>query len=275
MFRSIVPFLGCVLFSVAVVAQKSTASAQVHQLERTFEIQSINTHKHKVWVYLPKNYTTSNVRYPVIYMHDGQNLFDAETSYAGEWGVDEFMDDLYDQTRKGFIVVGIENAGVERINEYTPWPNEKYGGGKGALYMRFIVDELKPFIDRNFRTKKNAKNTALIGSSLGGLISFYGGLEYPQVFGKIGAFSTSFWFSEEVKAFIADKAEKARIKLYLIVGQKEGYGMDVSNRETHQLLLKNNFNKNNLFFYIDPEGEHNEAFWRRVFPDAIKWLFNY
>lgn len=255
-------------------ASKSTANKQVQLLDTTFVVAGASSFNHKVWVYLPKNYAQNNKSYPVLYMQDGQNLFDKSTSYAGEWEVDESLDAIFDTTGRGFIVVGIENAHKDRINEYTPWAHEKYGGGQGDKYMNFLATSLKPYIDSRFRTKKSAKNTALIGSSLGGLISFYGGFEYPDVFGKIGAFSTSFWFSEKVGDFIKQKAKKSDVKLYLIVGKKEGYNMDVSNKEAYDLLLESGFNKKQLHFQIDPEGEHNEVYWKSAFPDAIKWLFN-
>ncbi len=115
---------------------------------------------------------------------------------------------------KCFIIVGIKNTEKQRINEYTPFKNEKYGGGKGNLYIDFLINEVKPYIDENYRTKTNAKNTAIIGSSLGGLISFYGGLKYPKVFGKIGALSTSFWFSDEIYNFAEIHGNQKKSKIF-------------------------------------------------------------
>ncbi|NJN50344.1 MAG: hypothetical protein HC798_04385 [Polaribacter sp.] len=94
-------------------------------------------------------------------MHDGQNLFDKSTAYAGEWGVDEILNEIYTKTNKGFIVVGINNDGKERLNEYSPWKNEKYGGGNADAYLEMVIKELKPYIDSNFRTKINAKTQQL------------------------------------------------------------------------------------------------------------------
>jgi alpha-glucosidase len=273
MIKNTVLFFVVGILSSLSFAQEGTASKQVHLLDTTFVFPAINDFEHRVWMYLPKDYDRSTKNYPVLYMHDGQNLFDDSASYISEWAVDESLDDLFDKTGKGYIVVGIENAGEQRINEYTPWSNEKYGGGHGVQYMQFIVDHLKPYIDNRFRTKKDAANTALIGSSLGGLISFYGGLQYPNIFGKIGAFSTSFWFSEKVNGFIKEKVKKAEIKIYLIVGGQEGYNMDSSNQEAYELILEHGFSKDNIFFKIDPEGKHNEAYWKNAFPAAIKWLF--
>ena len=251
---------------------KSTASKNVSIIEKEFIIPNLNKISHKVWVYLPPNYESTSKKYPVIYMHDAQNLFDKSTSYAGEWEVDESLNNLFKKTGKGFIVVAVENGGEERINEYTPWPHKKYGGGKGAVYIDFIVSTLKPYIDANYRTKKQAKNTTLMGSSLGGLISYYGGLKYSKTFGKIGALSTSFWFSDKVKDFTLKNGKKKKTKLYLLVGGKEGQGMDTDTRNMEELLLQTGFKSSNLKVKINAEGGHNEAFWRSEFLEIVKWL---
>jgi len=145
----------------------STKSENVSILEKEFVIDGLNDISHKVWLYLPPNYDSSEEKYPVIYMHDAQNLFDDATSFVGEWDVDGTLNALYEKTGKGFIVVGVENGGEKRIEEYTPYKNEKYGGGKGAIYIDFLANELKPYIDKNYRTETNSENTAIIGSSLG------------------------------------------------------------------------------------------------------------
>jgi len=262
------------VFSQNTSEKKSTASSNVSLLKKEFVIPNLNTNSHKVWIYIPPNYDKSSKKYPVIYMHDAQNLFDAATSYAGEWQVDETLNKLYEKTGKGFIVVGIENGGAERINEYTPWKNEKYGGGKGAIYMDFIVNSLKPYIDANYRTKKQQKHTGLIGSSLGGLISYYGGLQYPKTFGKIGALSTSFWFSEKVVDFTQENGNLKNVKLFLLVGGKEGDDMDKDTQKMEKLLLKTGFNSKNLKTKINPEGKHHEAFWSNEFSAIVSWLYN-
>jgi alpha-glucosidase len=262
------------LFSQNTAEKKSTAASNVSLLKKEFIIPSLNTISHKVWIYLPPNYDKSSKKYPVIYMHDAQNLFDNASSYAGEWEVDETLNKLYEKTGKGFIVVGIENGGEERINEYTPWKNEKYGGGKGGIYVDFIAKTLKPYIDANYRTKKQQKHTGLIGSSLGGLISYYGGLEYPKTFGKIGALSTSFWFSEKVVDFTLEKGNLKDTKLFLLVGGKEGDDTDKDTQKMEKLLLKTGFKPKNLNTKINPEGQHNEAFWRSEFLEVVSWLYH-
>lgn len=265
-----------ITFSQQTEERKSTASENVSIIEKEFIISNLNEKSHKIWVYLPPNYNSSTKTFPVIYMHDAQNLFDAKTSFIGEWEVDETLNNLFEKTKKGFIIIGVENAGEERTNEYTPWPHEKYGGGKGSMYIDFIVNTLKPYIDQNYRTKPQQKYTGLIGSSLGGLISYYGGLKYPNIFGKIGALSTSFWFSSEVENFTKSNGNIRNVKLYLLVGEKEGEDgfMAEDTKKMIKLLLETGFKSKNLISKINPEGEHNEAFWSSEFLEVITWLYN-
>tara|TARA_R110001606_G_scaffold45795_1_gene118439 strand:+ start:15444 stop:16313 length:870 start_codon:yes stop_codon:yes gene_type:complete len=254
--------------------KKSTKAANVSILKKEFIIDGLNDISHKVWLYLPPNYTTSKENYPVIYMHDAQNLFDDVTSFVGEWGIDETLNELYKKTGKSFIVVGVENGGEKRIEEYTPWKHEKYGGGKGDIYINFLANELKPFIDKNYRTKQEANQTAIIGSSLGGLISFYGGLKHPEVFGKIGALSTSFWFSDKVIDFAKENGNQKNSKLFLLVGEKEGDAMVPDTQNMEKLLLEIGFPSENIHTKIVADGKHTESFWKAEFLEVITFLYN-
>jgi predicted alpha/beta superfamily hydrolase len=227
---------------------------------------------HKIWVYLPPDYTTSKKEYPVIYMHDGQNLFDPKTSFAGEWGVDEVLNDLYLKKGVGFIVVGVENVGSERMNEYSPWIHQKYGGGNGDAYLKGIVEDLKPFIDQTYRTKAKAKFTGIIGSSMGGLISYYAGLKYPTVFGKVGVFSPSFWFSEKVVDYTKEKGALQTVKMYFLLGGKEGMTKEFNT--VSDTLLHVGFKKEFLKKKLTPNGEHNERFWNSELLESISWLYD-
>ncbi|PWG05906.1 alpha/beta hydrolase [Polaribacter aquimarinus] len=254
--------------------KKSTKAINVSILKKEFIIKDLNDISHKIWVYLPPNYQSSKENYSVIYMQDAQNLFDNVTSFVGEWGVDETLNEHYKKTGNSFIVVGVENGGEKRIEEYTPWKHKKYGGGKGAIYVDFLAKELKPFIDANYRTKTDAKNTAIIGSSLGGLISFYGGLKYPDIFGNIGALSTSFWFSDNVIDFVKENGNQQNTKLFLLVGGKEGDSMVPDTKNIFNLLIETGFPKENIVKKIVPKGEHNEAFWKSEFLEVITFLYN-
>lgn len=265
----------------AQVEKKNTASPNVSVLKQEFVLSTLNQKSHKIWIYLPPDYSNTTKRFPVIYMHDGQNLFSDHASYLSEWGVDETLNRLYKKTGKGYIVIGIENAGEERTNEYTPWTKRKDvdipdfpDGGGGALYMDFIVNIIKPYIDTTYRTKPDRDNTGLIGSSLGGLISFYGALEYPEIFGKIGALSPSFWFSNKVWPFATSKGRLKSSRMYLLIGEKEPAFMVSDTKKMYDLLLLNGYETDNLVYKSDPEGAHEEPFWGRTFAEVIEWLFS-
>lgn len=195
--------------------QQGKASIKVATF--TIEAPQLNTTK-KIWLYLPKNYDATKKKYPVIYMHDAQNLFDAKTSYVGEWNVDEKLDSLNAQV----IIVGIEHGNEKRMSELTPYKNSKYGGGDAHNYLDFIVKTLKPEIDSKYRTKTDAKNTGIIGSSLGGLVSYYAILKYPEVFGKAGIFSPAFWFNRKEIIELTTIVPSLKTKIYFLCGDNEG-----------------------------------------------------
>ena len=255
------------LFYSTANAQESTASKQVSTF--TMEAPQLKTTR-KIWLYLPKNYNASTKKYPVLYMHDAQNLFDAKTSFAGEWTIDEKLDSLNAQV----IVVGIENGGDQRLAELTPFKNAKYGGGKAANYMDFIVNTLKPAIDKKYRTKSNAKNTMIMGSSLGGLTSFYALLKYPTVFGKAGVFSPSFWINRDSIFSLAQDTQKLKSKIYFLCGDNEGDEDVIPDLNKIEYIVNTKrcscemLNKK----VIVKGGQHNEKLWRDRFVKAYLWL---
>lgn len=256
------------LFIFKANAQQSTASKQVSTF--TIEAPQLNGTK-KIWVYLPKDYTSSTKKYPVIYMHDGQNLFDATTSYVGEWNVDEILDSINAKA----IVIGIEHGGDKRIEELTPFKHEKYGGGKADAYLEFIVNTLKPKIDATYRTKTGKKNTAIFGSSLGGLVSFYAAIKYPETFGKVGCFSPSFWFGRNEMNDLLAKTKDFDTKIYFLCGDNEGDAdviPDMKNVE-HWVNTKRCECKKLNKEVIVKGGQHNEKLWRENFKKAYLWLF--
>lgn len=259
-------FLAVLLLFTLIGKAQSTASKNVSTF--TIEAPQLSTSK-KIWMYLPENYSKNiQKKYSVIYMQDAQNLFDAKTSYSGEWNVDEKLDSLKAQV----IVVGIEHGNEKRIDELTPFKNEKYGGGNADNYLEFIVKTLKPHIDKNYRTKTKAKNTIIFGSSLGGLVSNYGALKYPEVFGKAGVFSPSFWFSPEIYTF-TEKQSKIKTKIYFLCGDKESDDMVKDLTKMKRLLDT----KRCYCLHLDKTkivkgGEHNEKLWRDHFTEAILWL---
>lgn len=259
--------LSFLLFSTPLFAQ-STASPNVKIFSIPApQLDTVRT----IRLYLPESYSNSEKNYPVIYMHDAQNLFDKATSYVGEWKVDEYLDSL---ASKEVIVVGIDHGGDKRIDELTPFPNEKYGGGKGAAYVDFIKNELKPYIDQHYRTLKDPANTTIFGSSLGGLISFYAVLKYPDTFGKAGVFSPSFWFSDKIYDFAEAATVDPSTKFYFLAGTKEGEEVIPNLEKMLNLLRKKGLEKQNYKVKFVEGGEHNEALWSSAFPAAFEWLMN-
>lgn len=254
------------LFLNTLYAQ-STASKQVTKF--VIAAPQLDTLK-TIWVYLPKDYQNSEKRYPVVYMHDAQNLFDVETSYVGEWNIDEYMDKL---TYNKSIIIGIEHGNEKRIDELTPYKHEKYGGGKGENYLTFIKNTLKPHIDVTYRTYSDAVNTSIFGSSLGGLISFYAAIKYPDTFGKAGVFSPSFWFSEKIFDLVQSTEIKETSKFYFLVGNEEGDKMVPDQERMVALLKSKGVKEKQIENHIIEGGKHNEAFWSAHFGNAYQWLY--
>lgn len=250
-----------------------TTTENVSIMDEDFYMPQLDRNR-RIWIYLPLDYETTDKMYPVLYMHDGQNLFDNLTSFIGEWGVDESLNELYDSGYQTPIVVGIDNGGVLRLDEYSPWINPEYGGGDGDEYIDFIVETLKPYIDENYRTKSDRSNTGIMGSSMGGLISFYAGLQYPDVFSRLGVFSPSFWFDDSVFTMAENFDKQHDFKIYMLVGHLEGSGMENNQGAMYDLLLDNEFTEDEVVSIISPDGQHSEWFWQREFPEVYLWMFN-
>lgn len=244
----------------------STATKQVKILDTAFLIPQLNRAR-RVWIYLPKDYTVSGKRFPVLYMHDGQNVFDDATSFSGEWGVDEFLD----STRsKSCIVVAIDHGGAKRINEYCPYDMERFGKGEGDAYVDFLAKTLKPYIDKNYKTLKTSKSTFVAGSSMGGLISMYAVLKYPDVFGGAGVFSPAFWVGPAIHNDIKTKGKKVNAKLYFYGGKLEGESMIPEMLKAFEGM--SDVSRSKMISVIRDEGKHNEPTWRKEFPLFYQWL---
>lgn len=250
----------------------STASPTVSVMKPSFYIPQLNRYR-RIWIYLPPDYASSSKRYPVLYMHDGQNLFDNRFAFAGEWNVDGTLDALHSQGDWGCIVIGIDNGGQSRIDEYSPWQNGRLGGGEGDAYMRFIIHTLKPYVDSAFRTLPDREYTGLMGSSMGGLISYYGGLQYQDVFGKVGIFSPSFWFSPQTYSFADTMHRRAPMRIFMMGGQNEGGNMVRKMDSIYQRLRGRGFSEQELRQEVFADGAHSEWFWKREFGPAYQWLF--
>jgi predicted alpha/beta superfamily hydrolase len=251
------------------VQQKQhTASANVHIITENFDMPQLGRQR-RVWIYLPADYATSHKKYPVIYMHDGQNLFDEFTAGYGEWGVDEILDKL--SVDKQCIVVGIDHGGEHRLMEYNPY-DSKYGKGEGDKYVDFLVNTLKPYIDEHYRTKKQAKYTTVAGSSMGGLISAYAVLKYPDVFGNAGIFSPAFWIASNIYTYAQGKNISSKTRFYFVCGDIESKDMVGDMKKMIDILAAKGVTKANDTYVIMPGYKHSEKQWNVDFPAFYNWL---
>jgi predicted alpha/beta superfamily hydrolase len=243
-------------------AQLSTAGSDLHVLPSVYSPQLENSRP--VVVYLPPSYRSQRGRrYPVVYMHDGQNLFDRGTSFGGvTWGVDACMARLAAEDMEA-IVVGVWHA-EDRQSEYTP-----YGDCAGPAYLQFLVKTLKPLIDGTFRTYKNRPNTGIVGSSMGGLISTYAFFKHAATFGFCGAMSPAYW-SANGAIYTTVKRLKGKLgRVYLDNGNQE----NSARRMVNFLGTYKGYIVGDTLEYVDdPRGEHNEASWARRLPDALRFL---
>jgi predicted alpha/beta superfamily hydrolase len=248
--------------------KKHTASANVKIIDTAFLIPQLDR-KRRISIYLPPGYNASHKKYPVMYMQDGQNIFDEFTAYAGEWAVDECLDILIKKGAPPCIVVGIDN-GPERMQEYNPYEYEQFGKGEGDLYVDFLVKTLKPFIDGHYRTMPSQNNTTIAGSSMGGLIAYYAALKYPDVFGNAGVFSPSFIIADSIKDFTVSNSNKLTGKLFFYIGEKEEESNVKRVNEIVQILGENSSAL--IYYTIDPDSSHNEQAWRKWFGSFYKWI---
>ena len=225
-----------------------------------------------ILVYLPSSYAKSDKALPVIYMHDGQNLFDPATSFAGEWGVDTAMAKAPRKGRRA-IVVGIPNAGAGRIHEYSPFVDARIGGGKGDAYLDWLEETVKPLIDSRYRTLASAEGTGIAGSSLGGLISLYAFFRNPSRYGFAGVLSPALWFADRDIFRFVESAGYVRGRVYLDVGTREGEGTLANAHQMRDQLLAAGYQRGkDLMWVEDKGGMHNEAAWGRRLRTALPFL---
>lgn len=278
-------------------AQTVSAAARPHTLtgdvrtHATFSSRFLPTDR-DVLVYLPPGYDdpkNAGRRYPVLYLHDGQNVFDSATSFIpgsdGEWHADETAERLITAgVVEPLILVAVANAGVERANEYTLTRDPGFGptgvGGKADLYGRLLVEELKPLIDRTYRTRTGPRDTGLGGSSLGGLATLSIGLDHPETFGKLAVVSPSVWWDRlAIVRRVRAVASRPATRIWLDMGTNEG-GAEYSQvglnnaRLLRRALVAKGWNVGGDLKYVEAEGAgHNEKAWAARFPYILTYLF--
>jgi predicted alpha/beta superfamily hydrolase len=257
-------------------ARQHSASPNVHILAPDFPMPQLRRTR-RVWVYLPPAYAAGTRRYPVLYLQDGQNVFDQFTSFAGEWGVDETLDALAasGQDLSGCIVVAIDNGSKHRLDEYSPWRNRRTKrGGEGEQYVDFLVNTLKPYIDYHYRTQPERAATGIAGSSMGGLLATYAALRRPEVFGRVGVFSPAYWFAgQSLLAYAAQQSPRPDTRWYFVCGTHESPTMVPLMTAVRDALHDAGVPSKNLSFKVLADGQHAEWFWQREFEPAYSWLF--
>ncbi len=224
----------------------------------------------KLRLLLPFNYATTNYRYPVVYALDGQNLFRAEDAFGGRhWQVPESMAKM--PKRLQAIYIGIDNAGSNRIYEYAPYKRGHQGGG-GSDFVHYIINEIKPQVDKSYRTLPQAETTGIIGSSMGGLLALWAGLRFGEVFGRVGVLSPSLWFNQQVFQLAEhDVGEKS--KFYISGSIRESARMLPGLSRLHEAMQRGGFSHDQFRIVIRERGRHNEALWAKEFPKMHRWLF--
>jgi predicted alpha/beta superfamily hydrolase len=230
-------------------------------------------------VYLPPHYHDDpQRRFPVLYLHDGQNLFDAATSFVPgmDWHVGQTADNfILNGAVQPLIIVGIFNAGKARINEYTPTKAPRLGGGRADLYAKFLMQEVMPFVQREYRALSDPQFTGIGGSSLGGLLSLYVGLKHPQAFGRIAALSPSVWWNQRViYRFAAAALAAPRPRIWLDIGTQEGPRIVPEVEQLRDILLQKGWQLGKDLSYQRIEGaEHNEASWAQRVGPFLQFLY--
>jgi Predicted hydrolase of the alpha/beta superfamily len=237
----------------------------------------------EITIYLPPDYQDRDTtRFPVLYMHDGQNLFEPQRAFipGQHWRLAEAADQVIaERTARPMIIVGIDNTGVSRIDEYTPTADSaRGGGGKADAYGRMLVEELKPIVDAQYRTLPDATNTALAGSSLGGLATLHLGLKRPEIFSALAVMSPSLWWDN--RAIMADVERSNalnaphRPRIWLDMGGREGVEGLANARALRDRMLANGWrNGDNFRYYEDRRADHSERSWARRVPSVLEFLF--
>ena len=245
---------------------------QIHLISDEFEMPQLNK-KRRVWALLPYDYDSSEEAYPVLYLHDAQNLFNEDAQY-GNWEIDKKLAVMSQYNIGKIIVIAIEHAEEDRIKEYNVGKTV-LGAGQGKKYIRFVTDTLKPYIDSKYRTKTEREHTGIGGSSMGALVSIFSGLLYPEVYGKLMIFSPSLWVIPKMEFNTIDFSEAGDTRIYLYAGGDESATMIEQVRKFRKNMITSEFvdDKMKIKLSINDEGQHSETYWSDEFPKAIEWLF--
>jgi predicted alpha/beta superfamily hydrolase len=258
--------------AAAEAARESTVAAPSRFETLTVVMPTLGVER-TLRVYLPRGYTNcEGCRYPVVYFMDGQNVFDAATSYVGEWGADETLDELLVKHDLAVIAVGVDHGGEARMQELSVWENPEFRPAKGEAFLADLVGAVKPAIDARYRTRPAAASTTIVGSLMGGLMAHAAVLRRPDVFGGAIIFSPSYWFSPAIAEETAATPLKSGQRVYVYAGGMESESMLPQARAMFETFSVRS-PSTRLNFLEDPNAGHNEAAWRAALPTALCWRF--
>ena len=253
--------------------KEETYAPIIEVIEDEYLIPQLNR-KRRIAALLPHDYYENNKSYPVLYLHDGQNLFD-DYSPFGNWGVDKSLTTLAKKGMSDIIIIAIDHGGQHRIQEYLPFPTPKYDDNQGHKYVEFMMNTLKPLVDNKYRVRKEREFTGIGGSSMGGLISLYAGLKHNDTFSRMMIFSPSLWLSQEIFVETSKFKPEEKTKIYLYCGGKESTSLHPQMLLIERLLTEPSPFSKNIATKIsyNASGTHQERHWGKEFPKALQWLF--
>ena len=245
----------------------------IQVIEEAYEIPHLNATR-KISALLPHDYYETDKQYPVLYLQDGQNLFNPSAPY-GDWAIDKSIAKLAEEGKGDIIIIAIDHGEQERILEYLPYYHPRYGEGKGSFYIQFMIEKLIPYINSHYRTLTDFQHTGIGGSSMGGLISYHAGLLNPGIFGKMMIFSPSLWMSKMIFEHTKSFEPLNQSKIYLYAGGQESK-QHLPNVKRLEAIIRKKMvegHQIDLNFSVNLEAQHTEVYWREEFPKALKWLF--
>jgi predicted alpha/beta superfamily hydrolase len=250
----------------------STYPAEPFLLAKAMSIPSLR-HRRRIWAYLPATYHQHpNRRYPVVYFNDGQNVFDAQRAFGGtSWETHATASRLAAEGLPEAILIGIEHGEKHRIAESTPFLKTGELAPEANAYADFVVNTLKPFVDRKLRTQPDRAHTALIGSSMGGLITLFTGLKHQDVLGTLGVFSPSFWIAPPLRDLIAQVGPHYPLRTYIAVGATEAGNAAQFAERVHETMQQTGFSAEQTLLHIRPDGHHHESYWQWEFDNWYRW----
>ncbi len=253
-------------------------------IDYAVKVFKYDSYEKEVYICTPDGYDKkAKDKYPVIYMTDGQNLFERGATSYGSWGVYESVKSMEKNTGKGAVIVGIANPSDNRDKELTPdigtvtTESETYENGKGKQFSDFLVNKVVPYVEKNYNVATNPENVAICGSSSGGIESFYIGMEHPEKFGTIGALSPAFGLYNNdtwVKYLKSKKFKDNFPKVYLYCGEANDLESQLisGTKAMPENLKQINYPKKNIYETYCKKAMHNEKYWRYIFPDFLKFF---